>query len=161
MKYKVQNNTSYTDTPKTFWISVDDGTNSYPVHPQEIAYVSDDQYDIIQSRYPGYFTTFGTDIDPLSPVQYKPVLSTTWELIDLGRYCTKIQIQTAVNCQISFSGWSGAPTGNPPTQYIIDIPASGATPGSDIWEYDNQMNPFRQIYARASTGSVTPTIIAN
>ena len=158
MRYKVKNNTSHIlGTAKTVWISVGTSTNSYPVGPQESALVDDDSYDMIMRNYPDVFTLTEEAEDTAAPVYFKPTMNSAWQLIDLGKYCSKVQIIATAATTVSFTGWAGAPTGNPDAKYQVIVPISSGTPGDTGWEYSNTMNPFRKLYIYGTSG--TPTII--
>ena len=161
MEFLVKNVTPIgTDESKTLYVdSAIIGSMISPLGPQETLSVPDSSKDMLLKLWPQYISVLGTSVDLCSPVAYTATLTTSWVLVDLGKYCTTFKFQTTDTiAKVSFSGWNTLIGETEPSlMYQVPIPANPTTPGNNLLEFDMVMNPSRYIYVKG-TGAAILTI---
>lgn len=172
MRYQIKNITGDPTSPdaelwpaKKLYATSENGQNLLPIDAQETVFISSKAYvDFMSAPYLAKYISVldadgSEDLDVPTRKPYTIAASSTWQTVDLGRFCGKVAItnsSTANTMQFSFSGGAGliGAGGVPPASTI-----SYALKGETV-TIDTVMEPIRYMYLYGTQNDVA-YILAN
>lgn len=172
MKYQIKNISGDSTNPDAdlrrsikLYATSENGQNLLPIDAQETVFISSKAYVELTTasflnKYISVLDTDGSaDLDVATRKPYTIAVSSTWQTVDLGRFCGKVAItnsSAANTIQFSLSGGPGLIGGGgvPPASTISYILKS------ETVTIDTVMEPTRYLYLYGTSGDIA-YILAN
>ena len=144
--------------PKKLYATASAGVNLQPIDAQETIFISSKAYvDFTSTGLAKYISVLDTDgsqdLEVPTRKPYTIAVTTTWQTVDLGRFCSTVAItnsSTANTMQFSFSGGTEliAGGGVPPTSTI-----SYVLKGETV-TIDTPIEPIRYMYLYGTAADI-------